>query len=141
MLVDANLLVYAVDLRSPRRDAARSWFSDALNGENRVALPWISLGAFVRVVTHPRILANPISIDQAWSTVEGWLALDNVWTPNPGQGHAPILGRLLRSTGATGNLVTDAQLAALALEHGLTVASADSDFARFPEVRWHNPLH
>lgn len=140
VLVDANLLIYAIDTRSPQRDAARAWLHDRLNGDRRLALPWLVLGAFIRLSTNPRVLDRPLSTDGACSTVEGWLALDSVWAPDPGPGHAAILTRLLRASGATGNLVTDAQIAALAVEHGLQVASADSDFARFPEVRWTNPL-
>lgn len=140
MLVDTNLLLYAADDQSRFNARAASWLISTLSGDARVAMPWLVLGGFVRLVTNPRVLSLPLTIDEAWSTVERWLALDVVWTPNTGPGYATILGRLLRESGATGNLVTDAQIAALAIEHGLTVCSADSDFARFGEVRWHNPL-
>ncbi len=140
MLVDTNLLVYGVDVASPHRPIAKAWLEALLNGSARVALPWIVLGGFVRIATNPRALARPLTIDQAWADVEGWLALDNVWSPNPGPGYAAILGRILRESRATGNLLTDAQIAALAIEHGLEVASADTDFARFPDARWVNPL-
>ena len=140
MLVDANLLIYATDADNPFHDDAARWLTTTLTGSRRVGLPWQSLWAFVRITTHPRVSERPLTVDQAWSVVEGWVALDTTWHPNPGPGHARILGDLLRSRHVAGNLVTDAQLAALALEHGLAVYSADADFARFPEVDWVNPL-
>jgi hypothetical protein len=140
VLVDANLLLYATDSGSPFHGPAAAWLTRVLNGDRRVGLPWQSLAAFVRVSTHPRISRRPLTIDEAWTIVEGWQAVGATWHPNPGPGHGRILGDLLRSRQVAGNLVPDAQLAALALEHGLTVYSADTDFARFPEVTWVNPV-
>lgn len=140
MLVDTNLLLYATDETSPFFGKASAWLIATLSGTSRVALPWLVLGGFVRLTTNRRVLASPLTIDQAWERVETWLALDTVWSPNPGEGYAAILGRLLRESRAHGNLVTDAQIGALAVEHGLEVATADTDFARFPGVRWTNPL-
>jgi hypothetical protein len=140
MLVDANLLLYATDRSSPHHEAAESWLTAALEGERRVGLPWQSLAAFVRISTHPRITAQPLTIDQAWEVVESWLDVPRCWHPEPGPGFGPILGQLLRTNMVAGNLVPDAMLAALAIEHGLTVFSADSDFARFLDVSWVNPL-
>lgn len=140
MLVDANLLLYATDRRSRFHAAARSWLLEQLNGSRRVGLPWQSLGAFLRLATHPRVSARPLSAADAWSSVAAWLAAPAAWIPRPGPGHAQLLGELLVGHEAVGNLVPDAMLAALALEHGLTVCSADTDFAGFAEVRWHNPL-
>lgn len=140
MLVDANLLLYAVDARSPQHGRAAAWLTEALNGPRRIALPWASLGAFVRISTHPRASAHPLKPAEAWGVVERWLAAPPTWVPEPGPRYARILGDLVVRHGATGNLVPDAMLAALALEHGIEVQSADSDFARFPEVAWRNPL-
>lgn len=140
MLVDANLLLYAHDSSSPENAAAADWWSAALNGSTRVGLPWQTIGAFVRIATHPRVTRRPLSSDEAWRFVEDWLAVPVTWIPPATERTAAILGRLVRSSRATGNLVSDAQLAALALEHGLVVATADTDFARFPDVRWTNPL-
>lgn len=140
MLVDANLLIYATDSDSPHHEAAAAWFTEVLNGSRRVALPWQSLAAFIRIATHPRISAQPLTIGQAWAVVESWLAVSVCWQPEPGPGFGRILGRLLTAHGVAGNLVPDAMLAALAIEHGLTVCSADTDFARFAEVAWTNPL-
>ena len=140
MLIDANLLLYAVDQKAPEHDAAASWLEEQLNGQRRVALPWESLGAFVRIATHPRASANPMRTTDAWDIVEAWLAVPSVWLPVPTDQHASIFGELLRRYRPTGNLVPDAHLAALAIEHGLEICSADTDFARFTEVRWRNPL-
>jgi len=140
MLVDANLLLYATDERSPHHRPAVEWIEEQLNGPRRVGLPWQSLTAFLRISTHPRILVNPLAPPDAWGQVEEWLAAPAAWVPVPGPSHAQLLGELVVRYGITGNLVPDAQLAALALEHGLAVCSTDTDFARFAEVRWTNPL-
>jgi toxin-antitoxin system PIN domain toxin len=140
MLVDANILLYAVDAASPYHASAREWLTAALNGHARVGLPWLVLAAFVRIVTNPRALLNPLAPAAAWSYVEDWLASDLVWTPNPTDRHGTTLGNLVKGYHLRGNLVTDAQLAALAIEHGLTLVSSDTDFARFTEIRWINPL-
>ncbi|MBX7161481.1 MAG: PIN domain-containing protein [Acidimicrobiia bacterium] len=140
MLVDANLLLYAVDRRSPRHEAAGAWLEDVLNGSRRVGIPWQSIGAFVRIVTHPRVTTDPLTAEQAWGRVESWLAADTAWIPPATERTAAVLARLVLDTPATGNLVTDAQLAALAIEHGLVLCSADTDFGRFADLRWENPL-
>lgn len=140
MLVDANVLLHAVDAESPFNDRASEWLESALNGNRRVGLPWQTLGAFVRIITHPRVTKRPLTGDQAWRYVERWLAADPAWIPPATERTASVVGSLVTAHGVTGNLVTDAMLAGLALEHGLTVYSADTDFARFPEVRWVDPL-
>jgi toxin-antitoxin system PIN domain toxin len=140
MLVDANLLLYATDERSPHNPPAVEWIEKQLNGSRRVGLPWQCLAAFLRVSTHPRVLASPLSPADAWRQVEEWLVAPAAWVPAPGPAHAELLGELLVRHEISGNLVPDAQLAALALEHGLTVCSTDTDFARFTEVSWENPL-
>jgi toxin-antitoxin system PIN domain toxin len=140
MLVDANILLYAADETSPQHDRARRWLEDALNGSRRVGLPWSSLIAFVRITTHPRALRAPLGAAEAWSYVEDWLDAPAAWVPQPGRNHRDILGRLVRDLDLRGNLVTDAVLAALCVEHGLSIVSADSDFARFRELTWVNPV-
>ncbi|MCB9379643.1 MAG: type II toxin-antitoxin system VapC family toxin [Acidimicrobiaceae bacterium] len=140
MIVDANVLLYAVDGDSPFHLAASRWLEDALNGDVRVGLPWQTLGAFLRISTHPRIAASPLGGEEAWEYVEAWLAAPAAWVPAPGRETADVYGRLCRSVPITGNLVTDAMLAAMAIEHGVAIVSADADFARFPGVRWLNPL-
>jgi len=140
MLVDANILLYAVDEKARAHPAARDWLEKALNGSRRVGLPWQSLLAFVRIVTHPRALPAPLSPADAWSFVADWLDAPAAWVPEPGRGYREILGRLVCELDLRGNLASDAALAALALEHGLVVVSADSDFARFRQLTWLNPL-
>ena len=140
MLVDANLLLYSVDERGPFFAAAATWLAAQMNGSSRVALPWQSLTAFLRIATHPRASPNPLSPNVAWNVVQTWLASDIVWVPVPTSHHAAILGDLVTRYQLSGAIIQDAHLAALAIEHGLTVYSADTDFARFPEVRWENPI-
>ncbi|MGH2706211.1 MAG: TA system VapC family ribonuclease toxin [Actinomycetota bacterium] len=140
MLVDANILLFAVDRSSRLHPAASRWLTERLNGARRVGLPWHCLGAFLRIITHPRASDRPLSPDEAWSHVKTWLSAEASWIPEPTERHAEVLGSLIRSHQLRGNLVSDAHLAAMAIEHGLTVCSADSDFARFPEIRWENPL-
>jgi toxin-antitoxin system PIN domain toxin len=140
MLVDANLLLYAVHKQSPFHEPARDWLTEQMNGTRRVGLPWQSLTSFLRIATHPRALERPLTPADAWARVTDWLSVDVAWIPEPGERHRLILGALLMRHDVRGNLVPDAQLAALALQHGLTVYSADTDFARFTDVRWENPL-
>lgn len=140
MLVDADILLYAVDEESRAHRAARDWLEAALNGPRRVGLPWQSLLAFVRIVTHPRALPTPLAPADAWGFVVDWLDAPAAWVPQPGRGYRAILGGLVADLDLRGNLVSDAALAALALEHGLAVVSADSDFARFPRLTWVDPL-
>lgn len=140
MLVDANLLLYAVDSSSTFHQRASTWLESVLNGAQRVALPWQSLTAFLRISTNPRAWDHPLDPQTAANLVADWLSADPVWTPEPGPGYAEILLGLLTKYQVRGSLVSDAQLAALAIEHGLTVYSADTDFARFTDLTWVNPV-
>lgn len=140
ILVDANLLIYAFDNTSSHHLAARQWLDGQLSGSAAVGLPWESIAAFLRIVTNPRIYSRAASTATAWRQVQEWLACDVAWIPPPTERHASILCDLLLSPGVRANLVPDAHLAALAIEHGLTVCSADSGFARFAGLRWTNPL-
>jgi toxin-antitoxin system PIN domain toxin len=139
MIVDANVLIYAVDEASPHHQVAKDWWEAAVNGPRRVGVPGVSLMAFQRIMTHPRASTHPLAVVDAWSHIVRWLACPSVWVPGPGPHHSEILGRLLEETDARGNLVTDAHLAALAVEHGVRICSFDSDFARFPEACWYQP--
>jgi toxin-antitoxin system PIN domain toxin len=114
LIVDANVLLYAVDDQSHFHATARTWLDQAMNGVERVGLPWASLMAFQRTITHPRVTANPLGAAEAWSCVTDWLDADQAWIPLPGARHRDILGRLLVNGDARGNLITDAHLAALA---------------------------
>jgi uncharacterized protein len=140
ILVDANILIYAYDIDAPLHDTARTWLDSKLSGSGQVGLPWASVLAFVRVVTNRRVfpLAKPVAV--VWKQAREWLSCPVAWIPQPTEHHAEVLGELLALPGMGGNLVTDAHLAALAIEHGLTLCSNDGDFARFPKLRWVNPL-
>ncbi len=140
MLLDANVLLYAVDGRSPHNGVAAAWLEEILNGDRRVGLPWQTIGAFLRISTHPRVAIDPLVAEDAWSYVDSWLRADPVWVPPATERTASVLARLVTRHHVTGNLVPDAQLAALAIEHGLVLCSADTDFGRFDDLRWHNPL-
>ena len=140
ILVDANLLVYAYVSSLPQHKAASAWLDERLNGAAPVGLPWPSLLAFVRLVSNPRVFERPKSVAAAWKQVEDWLDCPPVWVPQPTERHRELLGSLLKSQAGRANLVPDAHLAALAIEHGLILFSTDGDFARFPDLRWENPL-
>jgi toxin-antitoxin system PIN domain toxin len=140
ILVDANLLLYATFANFPQNDRANAWLDQQLNGDGRVGLPWPSLLAFLRVATNPRVFDRPIVLNEAWAQVARWLDCETAWIPSPTDRHQPTLERLLATPSIGGNLVPDAHLAALAIEHGLELCSADGDFARFPGLRWSNPL-
>lgn len=140
ILVDANLLIYAHAGAFPQHIAAREWLDERINGTAPVGLPWPSLLAFVRIVSNPRIFSRPSSITTAWRQVESWLAMDSVWIPLPTERHREILAPLMKSAEGRANLVPDADLAALAIEHGLVLCSTDGDFARFDGLEWRNPL-
>lgn len=140
ILIDANILVYAHVESLAQNSAARAWLDEQLNGSTRVGLPWVSLLAFLRLVTNARIFDRPEPMAGAWRQVLAWLGCDTAWIPAPTERHAELLQDLLSLPGVHGNLVPDAHLAALALEHGLTLCSTDGDFARFLSLRWFNPL-
>lgn len=141
MIVDANILLYSIDVESPHHETAANWLRNALEGPNRVGFPVQSLGAFARIATHPRVTRSPLTASQAHDFIDAWLAFPAAWVPAAGARTVAIQGELVRRHHITGNLVPDAQLAALAIEHGVGVASFDSDFARFPEVTWISPTH
>lgn len=140
ILVDANLLVYAHVSSFPQHEHARRWFDAQLNGNASVGLPWHSLLAFLRIATNPRVFQKPEPMIEAWRQVEAWLDCEVTWIPEPTERHRAVLGSLLAAAGMQANLVPDAHLAALAIEHGLVLCSTDGDFARFADLRWQNPL-
>ena len=140
ILVDANLLVYAHANSFAQHERAREWLDGQLNGTASVGLPWASLLAFLRLVTNPRVFERPEPMLKAWRQVISWMDCETVWIPQPTERHSDLLGELLAVTGVHANLVPDAHLAALAIEHGLMLCSADTDFGRFPSLRWQNPL-
>lgn len=140
ILLDANLLIYAVNQDLPQHEKAHSWLEQVMSGSATVGLPWVVMLAFLRITTSPRVFEAPLSVEQACDYVDGWLAQPVVSMVVPGERHWPILQGLLREVGTAANLSTDAHLAALALEHGYTIYSTDNDFKRFAGVRHVNPL-
>jgi toxin-antitoxin system PIN domain toxin len=140
ILVDANLLVYANDQAAPEHPIARAWFEGILSRPDRVGIPWPSLLAFVRLVSNPAIVRAPVTPAAAWERASEWTRRDNVWLPLPGPRHGELLAGFFADSRITSRMVPDAHLAALAIEHGLTLCSTDGDFARFPGLRWQNPL-
>ncbi|MCP5156054.1 MAG: type II toxin-antitoxin system VapC family toxin [Ectothiorhodospiraceae bacterium] len=140
ILVDANLLLYAVNADLPRHAAARAWLERTLSGAEAVGIPWVVLLAFVRIGTNPRVFPHPLAIEEATAYVDGWLAQPTVVTVAPGRNHWTILRGLLHQCGASANLTTDAHIAALAIEHGCEVYSTDNDFKRFPGITHVDPI-
>jgi uncharacterized protein len=138
-LVDANVLLYAVDQGAEHHHVAKAWLDAALGGRETVLMPWVSLLAYVRLVTHPSVYEHPLHVGQALDVVEGWLSAPAVIAPEADARHVTRLREFLDATGRGGNLVNDAHLAALAVQHGASVVTFDSDFGRFPGVAWELP--
>ncbi len=140
ILVDANILLYAEDELSPLHEPARIWWDKQLSGSSSVCLCWTVISAYIRIGTNSRVFEHPLSLRQAYDRVQSWLDQPCIRIVNPTQRHWPVFGELLLQGQAAGNLVTDAHLAALAIQHGCELNSTDSDFSRFPGLRWQNPL-
>lgn len=139
-LVDANLLLYAVDEASPQHGVAKPWLEEQLSGSETLAFAWAVLLAFVRLATNPRVFEAPLALDDALDLVDSWLEQPNATVLHPTDRHSRLLRELLAPLGTAANLTSDAHLAALSIEHGAELCSGDADFARFPRVRWLNPL-
>lgn len=140
-LPDVNVLVYSVNRSAQYHAAARRWLDDAWDAPGPVVFCWTTLKGFVRLATHPRVMSQPLPISETAQIVRDWLAHPNAQLLEPGPRHAEIFLGLIEKVGAAGNLTTDAHLAALALEHKLTVFTFDHDFGRFPGLRWTNLAH
>jgi len=140
IIPDVNLLLYAYHPAGPEHAKAVRWWSDCLSGAEPVGLPQVVLFAFARIATRALVFDPPLTITQAAGHIRSWLAQPNVQLILPGEGHTARVLDLLQQTGTGGNLVTDAQLAALAMEQHATLHTADADFLRFPGVRWFNPI-
>lgn len=141
ILVDVNLLVEATMRSAVGHEAARSWLQERLAGTARVGLPWVAITGFVRVAGQPRAWERPLPVADAIAIVRSWLSRPSAWIPEPGPRHLDLLERLLRSQPGV-RLVTDAHLAAIAIEHGLELCSRDRDFARWSDqgLRSTDPL-
>jgi uncharacterized protein len=140
ILVDANLLLYAYHERAQQHRRARAWLEAVLSGTQLVRFPTLSLWAFLRITTNPRVFAKPLSAEEAGAAVSSWLAQPIAAVLEPGERHWEILGQLMLQGQVKGPLVMDAVIAALAIEHGATLHTSDRDFARFPGLKWRNPL-
>lgn len=140
ILVDANILLYAEDEKSPLNKKARHWWDAQLSQDEPVALCWLVLMAFIRISTHKRVFENPLSLPQAIKRVQSWLDQPCVEIFHPTSKHWEILQSMLTQGQASANLSTDAHLATLAIENGCTLYSTDADFSRFPGLKWENPL-
>ena len=139
-LIDANLLLYAANRSAPEHEPARRWLDQRLSGTARVGLPWPSLLAFVRIATNPLAVRQPVTAQTAWKQAAEWLSSGAAWIPLPTERHAALVTGFFAESWMTSRLVPDAHLAALAIEHGLTLCSTDGDFGRFRGLTWHNPL-
>lgn len=139
-LTDVNLLLYAVDSSAPRHRVARQWLEQRLSDTETFAFAWAVLVAFLRLSTNPRVFEAPLAPSEAFELIDGWLAQPCSTVVHPTERHAAVLRELLEPLGTAGNLTTDAQLAALAIEHGAELCSSDSDFSRFAGIRWLDPL-
>jgi uncharacterized protein len=140
ILVDANLLLYAEDSLSPHHEAARAWWDEQLSGSNPVCLCWPVITAFIRIATNARLHKRPLTLQEAIDRVQSWFDQPCIRIIQPADQHWIIYERLLRDGNAIANLVSDAHLAALAVEHNCELFSADSDFSRFAGLSWCNPL-
>ncbi len=137
---DLNLLVYAYNDAAPFHDSARRWWEGLVNGTERVGVPWVVAAGFMRLLTHPSVRERPATPTQAVDYVEEWFRFPNVGPLNPGAEHLRLFRRALAAARVGANLVTNAHIAALAMEHQAEVHSNDADFGRFPGLRWRNPL-
>jgi uncharacterized protein len=140
ILPDVNLLIYAYNAADPQHRPAKDWWEGCLNGTRPVGLPWVVAAGFIRLMTHPRVLREPITSEQAVGHVQSWLDQPCLLIVEPGKQFPDRFFRFLSELGTAANLTTDAYLAALALEHQAEVHSCDTDFLRFEGLRWRNPL-
>ncbi len=140
ILLDANLLIYSYISTMPQHARTVAWLNEQLATGTRIAIPWISLSAFIRIVTNRRLFDDAATVSAAIEQVDEWLETPGVWVPMPSARHSALIRDLAKSADASGDLILDVELAAFAIDHGLTLCSADRDFARFPGLRWINPL-
>lgn len=140
ILIDANLLLHAYNPQSPDHDRSKLWLEDVLSSPTLVRFAWLTLWAFIRIATNPRVFVRPLTIAEANEVVSSWLAQPNAGVLEPGERHWSILQGLLSDGHAAGPLAMDAALAAIAVEHGATLCTTDRDFSRFPGLASTNPL-
>jgi uncharacterized protein len=140
IIVDVNLLIYAVNEEAPLHQKAKPWLEGAVSGTESVGLPWMVLLAFLRLTTKPGVFRKPLPAETAFDLVDAWLEQPSVIIPEPTARHLRTMRDLVLPLGTGGNFTSDAHLAALAIEHGAELCSTDNDFARFGRLHWRNPL-
>ena len=140
IIPDINLLIYAHNAADPQHAVAKDWWERSINDSEPIGLPWIVMGGFIRLMTHPRVLENPMPIADATACVRSWLSQPCVIILEPGKNFPVIFFNLLEELGTAGNLTTDAHIAAMAVEKQAEVHSCDSDFSRFSGLSWKNPI-
>jgi toxin-antitoxin system PIN domain toxin len=140
IVVDANLLIYSYDLDSAHHKKSLSWLEELLSGVEAVGLPWQSVSAFLRVITNRRLPGTRVTLEQAVQVVDQWLQQPNVQVLVPADQHWSVLRQMILEGRASGPLVSDAEIAAITIEQGAVLHTTDRDFARFPGLRWKNPL-
>lgn len=140
IIIDANLLIYAINRDAPHHKKARRWLETTLSGTEEAGIPWLVILAFIRITTRAGIMSQPLSCEEALAYVDSWLNQPHTTLVHPGDKHWQIYRNLLKSSGTAGNLTSDVHLAALAIEHGADLYSADYDFRRFSEITHINPL-
>jgi toxin-antitoxin system PIN domain toxin len=140
IIPDVNLLIFAHNRFAPDHPAAKEWLMDLMRSGKPVGLPWIVISGFIRISTHPKLFKEPLHVADAIGITRSWLARKNVRTIEPGSRFQDLFFAGLEKLGTAGNLTTDAYLAALAIEHQAELQSCDTDFHRFPGLRWKNPL-
>lgn len=140
IIFDANILIYSENSADPRYLVIKKWIASVAAGHELIGLPWPVLWTFLRISTSSRVFPKPFTADEAFRTVDGWLAAPGVVVVEPGPRHARILSDLVSQTGPVGSRISDAVLASLAIDNGATLASTDRDFSRFPGLKWIDPL-
>jgi uncharacterized protein len=140
ILVDTNLLIYAVNEDAPLHRKAKAWLESAISGPGTVGFSWSVVLAFLRLTTRPGLFRNPLAVETAFDLIASWLEQPSATVVQAGPRHLRILRELVLATGTGGNLTSDAHLAAMAIEHGAELCSSDTDFARFAGLKWSNPV-
>jgi len=140
IVLDANILLYAYDSASPHHKKARTWVEQVFSGTEQIGLPWQMAAAFLRIMTNPKLQGERFTLDEAVAVVETWLEQPNIRILSPGENHWPLFRQMAVEGQAAGPLISDAHVAALTVEYGGVLHTTDRDFARFPDLRWVNPL-
>lgn len=140
IVLDANILLYAYDSASPHHKKARAWVEEVFSGTEPIGLPWQTAAAFLRIMTNPKLQGDRFTLEEAVSVVDSWLEQPNIRILSPGENHWRLFRHMTVEGQAAGPLISDAHLAALTIEYGGVLHTTDRDFARFPDLRWVNPL-